>query len=154
MSKNLKLFGIVLVMGMMTFFSGRVEAGKAKGKVVGGPCHYTVIPGTCRITSVKNAAPDQNNCQNDPVEVLFDFTPKNKKAPDDYRLPAWKDKNQHLVLPGGRNPPRKWVEQQGLKQGATKNCQRTEITQGTCAPVIFKILDVDFSTANDLCSGP
>jgi len=153
MSKNIKLIGIVFAVGMITILSARVDGKEGKGQTVGGPCKYNEIPGTCLITSVKKASPDQNNCPKDPVEVLFAFAPNDKKAPAQYRFPKWQDSNQHLTIGDGKNPPRKWVVDQGLFEGAAKICKRTEITQGTCTPVIFKFVDVDYSNANNLCSG-
>ncbi|MDD5093552.1 MAG: serpin family protein [Dehalococcoidia bacterium] len=118
--------------------------------VVGGPCKYTDIPGTARITSIKDADPNSANC-NDAVEVIFDFTPDSPSAIDTYSFPNWKDTNQSLTFGGGMNPSREWVEKQGLKEGSELACIRSEITEGTCTPVIFSFPTINFEGWQDDC---
>jgi hypothetical protein len=112
--------------------------------IIGGPCNYLDIQGTASIVSMGVPAPDDNNC-NHAVEVIFDFTPDDPSAADDYLLPNWSDKGQHLTVGDGKNPPKEWVLGQGLTPGTEHRCVRSEITDGACTPVVFSFPDIDFS---------
>lgn len=118
---------------------------------VGGGCAYAEISGVARIVSVKPADPSLYNCRNDPVEVVFDFVPNDPTATGSYRFPAWADTGQHLTVSGGANPPRQWVLGAGLAPGTTRACVRSEITAGTCTPVIFTLSDVDYTKGAEAC---
>ena len=118
---------------------------------VGGGCAYAEIPGVATIVSVRQADPSLYNCRNDPVEVVFDFVPDDPKAPDRYRFPAWADTGQHLTVPGGANPARQWTLNEGLTAGTQHACVRSEITAGTCTPVIFTLSDVDYTKGATAC---
>lgn len=120
--------------------------------IVGGPCDYDVISGMATIVSVRDADPAANNCD-DAVEVVFDFVPDEPGDVDRYRFPDWSDKGQYLTVGAGMNPPRAWVEDQGIVEGSTQRCMRLEITKGTCTPVIFSFPEIDFSGWADAPSG-
>lgn len=66
--------------------------------IIGGPCTYDDTPGTATIASVEDADPGDNNCANDPVEVVFDLAPNNPGAAD---LAAT---GLRLTIAGGREP--------------------------------------------------
>ena len=103
---------------------------------VGGPCTYTDIPGTAKIVSVKPAPADGYNCGKN-AEVTFDFSPSDPAAASSYRIPNMKDTGRHYTVGGGMNPPKAWVDEQGLTEGSQQSCIRSEETAGTCTPVIF-----------------
>lgn len=96
---------------------------------VGGPCTYKDIPGTATIVSVEAAPSNEYNCAN-AVQVTFDFTPTDPAAVNSYRLPTWKDTGNHFTVGGGMNPPKNWVQAQGLTVGSKHACVRSEITGG------------------------
>ena len=109
----------------------------ANPPMVGGPCTYAEIRGTAKIISVKAAPSDGYNCGKNAVQVIFDFVPSDPSAVSSYRLPNWKDTGQHFTVGGGMNPPKAWVDEQGLVEGSQQECIRAEETKGTCTPVIF-----------------
>jgi len=111
----------------------------------GGPCEYADTPGTSTIVAVEAPDPSLLNCSNNPVEVVFDF------LPDD---PA----NEHLAATGERltigegvNPPRAWVEGEGLMVGSQHPCVRRDMVSGTCTPLLFEFPDVNVQTGLDVC---
>ena len=116
-----------------------------------GPCAYVDIPGECTIMAVMEPSADAMNCSNDPVEVRFDFIPDDLDAREDYRFPNMADERQLLTVAGGANPPRTWVEDEGLTEGSRHACVRREITRGTCTPVLFEFTGVDTEAAADQC---
>ena len=118
--------------------------------VVGGPCRYADFSGVCTVTSVAKPVPGEgSSCANDPVQVRFDFAPTDPGV--DYRYPSYSDTDLVLTVAGGHNPPRAWVEAEGLAEGSQHACVRKEIARGTCVPVIFEFTEVDYSAAADQC---
>ena len=118
--------------------------------LIGGPCSYAKFPGLATIVSVEPAPPDAYNCDN-AVEVTFDFVPHNPADLGLYMNPGWPDQGRKLTTIGGANPSLEWVELMGLTVGSIHPAVRMEITEGTCTPVIHKLLDIDYATANDYC---
>ena len=119
-------------------------------EIIGGPCRYAEIVGVATITGVQDAPEGAYNCRG-AVEVLFTFAPNDSSARDRYRFPAWSDIGQRLTVGEGLNPPRKWVEEQGMVEGKQFPCVRSEITRGTCTPVIFKFPGVDMKSWTKWC---
>ena len=117
---------------------------------LGGQCGYRDVPGIATIVAVRDASPDDYNCQN-AVTVVFDFAPADSAAIHGYLFPAWPDSGRQLRVGSGLNPPRSWVEGQGLAEGTQHRCTRQEITVGTCTPVLFTFPDIDFSGWADSC---
>ena len=113
--------------------------------IVGGPCEYDDTPGTATIVSVQDADPAGNNCANDPVEVIFDFTPDDAGAAD-LAATGW-----HLTISAGENPPRAWVEDEGLTEGSEHSAIRRDITQGTCTPILYEFTEVDYDAGVAAC---
>lgn len=111
----------------------------------GGPCKYVDTPGVATIVSVESADPDALNCTNDPVEVIFDY------QPDDPASADLAVTGRRLKISEGVNPPREWVESEGLIVGSQHVCIRRDITSGTCTPLLFEFADVDYEAGIDLC---
>ena len=120
------------------------------GPVVGGPCSYSDFAGTVEIIRVVDADPGAYNCK-DAVEVLFDFVPDDPSDIDHYRFPGTSNENNRLTVSSGQNPPRSWIEDEGIAHGSKLKCVRREIKQDTCTPVIFFFPDLDYSKATELC---
>ena len=114
-------------------------------RVIGGPCEYTDTPGTATIVSVSDAEPDANNCANDPVVVVFDF------APADPGDEAGAATGWHLTIAGGANPPRAWVQAEGLIEGTQHACVRSDIVTGTCSPVVYEFSNADYEAGIAAC---
>ena len=112
---------------------------------VGGGCDYDHTPGVATIISVETAGADDFNCPNDPVVVVFDF------VPDDPADAALAKTGERLWIGDGKNPPRPWVEAEGLTVGSTHTCIRDDITAGTCTPLLFDFPNLDLQAASDAC---
>jgi len=119
---------------------------EAKDTVSGGACAYTETVGRATILSLNKAHPGDNNCEKNPVEVAFDFTPD-----DPLRANARTDKNKRLTVGDGRNPPREYVIGKGLAIGTTHRCIRKSITKGTCTPLLFEFPSIDLSDFGAFC---
>jgi hypothetical protein len=111
-----------------------------------GRCgEYTSTAGTARITAVERAPADQYNCPRDPVRVLFAFTPA---AGADPSLAAT---GVALTIGAGENPPRAWVEAQGLTVGSKHPAVRLDEHGGACTPLVWKVTDVDTDAGLRAC---
>ena len=133
LAKTIPIYTLLLM-----FFS---SCGSGTGNhIPGGPCTYSSTPGTAIIISLSSASLNSNNCANNPVEVLFDFTPDSPADANDAT-----DKNQHVIVGDGKNPPLDYVINKGLTIGSSHPCTRQNITSGTCSPVSFIFGDVDLS---------
>jgi hypothetical protein len=127
---------LVCFMSIFLFFS----CSSRNSDPVGGSCTYTSVTGTATIVSLNTASTNSNNCNNNPVEVVFDFTPANPADANDAT-----DKNRTLTVGDGKNPPFNYVLSKGLTIGSTHPCIRQIEVSGTCSPVIFTFTDVDLS---------
>jgi len=139
------------------FRDGRISEGAVSAPredpekgLVGGGCTYKKVSGTAVIDEV-NTAPDwQNNCV-DPVEVVFHFIPDDPAARSSYLHPDWPDSDRRYVVGDGKNPPRNWARRTGLVIGSQHRAIRSEITQGSCTPVVFLFPDIDAATSHQDC---
>jgi len=112
---------------------------------LGGGCAYDETPGVATIISVSAAGPDGYNCPNDPFEVVFDFVPTDPEAADLAQT------GRHLTVSAGANPPLAWIEDEGLTEGTQHNVVRRDITKGTCTPLLFRFIDVDYDAGVAAC---
>ena len=106
---------------------------------------YTDTPGTARITSIANAPAGQYNCANDPVQVLFDFTPAD---PANASLAA---SGVALTIGAGQNPPRSWVTASGITVGADLPVIRSDQPVGPCSPVSWTFTSLDEAAGLAAC---
>ena len=111
----------------------------------GGPCEYANTPGVATVMSVEAADPEDLNCSNDPVVVIFDF------EPDDPASAGLAATGVQLRISQGVNPPREWVQSEGLIVGSQHDCIRRDITTGACAPLLFEFPAVDYDAGIKLC---
>jgi len=107
---------------------------------IGGPCSYTSTTGTATIVSLNSASTNSNNCNNNPVEVIFDFTPS---KPSDVNTAT--DTNRVLTVGDGKNPSLNYVLSKGLAVGSTHPCMRQIEVSGVCTPVVFTFTDIDLT---------
>ncbi len=115
-----------------------------------GECHYDSIPGTATIVSIEPGQTGTHTCVN-PVEVVFDFAPDDSTARERYLYPEWPDTSVFLVVGSGNHPPEEWVILQGITVGNQYPCNRKEDTGHSCPPVVFELLEIDFSNWSDYC---
>lgn len=106
---------------------------------------YVSTPGTARITAVEPAPAGEYSCTNDPVQVLFTFTPA---AGADPSLAAT---GVALTISAGANPPRAWVAAQGLTVGSEHPAVRADQQGGPCSPVVWRLTDVDTDAGLRAC---
>jgi hypothetical protein len=106
---------------------------------------YTDTPGTARIVSVETAPAGEYNCRNDPVRVLFDFTPTDPQAAS---LAA---SGVNLTIGAGMNPPRAWVTSSGLTVGSDHPAVRSDQPVGPCSPVVWKLTGLDYGAGLEAC---
>jgi hypothetical protein len=110
---------------------------------IGGNCEYIEYYGTATITSIDSST-HYSYCQ-DAVTVLFDFTPDDPTASSRYMFTNYPDTSRRLKVGQGMDPPRAWVENEGITAGSTFRCVRREEYQGTCTPYMHQILDLQSS---------
>jgi len=125
-----KILSFLLICCSLSFFCSCED-------IVGGPCEYVDIEGVATITSISD--PDAGGT----VEVLFDFTPNDPEASNDYLFPDWSDTGRNLTVGSGQNPTAEWVEEHEIIVESTLTCIRKEIITGTCTPVIFSFPDLE-----------
>ena len=117
----------------------------------GGPCKYVETPGVAIIAAIEEPLPDEYNCPNNPVKVVFDFVPDDPDAAADYRYPDRSDSGNRLTVSGGANPSSEWVQAEGLVVESAYPAVRKEIVRGTCTPVIFEFTELDYEAGSDMC---
>ena len=124
--------------------------GTTSNTPVGGPCTYNDIPGTATIIS--NTTPtNSNSCFNNPVEVVYNFTPTDPNAVNNYRFSNWPDTSQ-IFLIYGLNPSSSCAASQNLITGSTHSAIRKEGLTGGCTPVVFEITDVNITQCYSTCN--
>ena len=146
-----RLYLVVAVLVLVAVMLGACSKA-VSGPVVGGHCQYVDIPGVARIASIEEAASTDYNCAN-AVKVTFDFVPNDPAAVNNYHFPSWGDKGQSFAVGAGMNPPKIWVLEQGLTEGSEHACVRSEITKGTCTPVIFSFPEIEKEGWEKECFG-
>jgi hypothetical protein len=118
--------------------------------VCGCRCAYDTISGTALIKSIVPDTLDNRICSN-AVIVYFDFIPDDPGAPGSYRFPNHPDTSRTLFIADGKNPPSTWIEAEGLGVGTEHECVRLEETRGTCTPVLFVFLNLDYTGWMEYC---
>ncbi len=148
-----RFFLIIFIVSLSIINTSCKERAQSEEKEqnIGGPCSYSEIPGYAVILSIEDAAANQYNCPNDPVEVRFSFFPDDSTTVKNYRFPDWSDENRRITIGAGMNPPREWVERESLVAEQRYECIRHEIKEGACTPVYFEFPEIDFSKAGELC---
>jgi hypothetical protein len=106
---------------------------------------YTDTVGTARITSISSAPADQHNCRNDPVRVLFDFTPA------DLSKASLAASGVTLTIGSGQNPPRAWAAAAGINVGADLPVTRHDQRVGPCPPTGWTFTSIDLAAALAAC---
>jgi len=137
MPNNIKVGAVCF---MFTVFLFSCSSSSQNSDPIGGSCTYMSTTGTATIVSLNGASTGSNNCNNNPVEVVFDFTPAN---PADANTAT--DTNRVLTVGDGKNPPLNYVLSKGLTVGSTHPCTRQIEISGSCTPVVFTFTDVNLS---------
>jgi hypothetical protein len=90
-------------------------------QIVGGPCDYDKVPGTCKIISITQ---DDN--------VKFTFTSTSPLPTNDLAKNLNGQHSDAQYIFNAQNIP--------LKSGDAVNCEASLITKGTCTPVIIRLV--------------
>lgn len=115
------------------------------GDAMGRCGAYADTPGAARITAISSAPAGQASCRNDPVQVLFDFTPADPHAA------ALAASGVPLRVGEGLHPPRAWVTASGLDLGAELPAIRHDQPVGPCQPTVWTFPSVDQAAALAAC---
>jgi hypothetical protein len=141
-----KLRGVGMSIGLELYYDHINKQYSAEMSFSGGePCVYMEIPGAAKITAIKPARAELNNCPRHPVEVLFDFTPADPKRS------AKCLRDQHMTVGDGKNPSLDFVENRGLKVGQTLSCICKKIVTGACSPIVFIFPDINLGDYAKWC---
>jgi len=111
---HLVVFATVLLAGCWPFSSS--ESG-----MVGGPCAYEDLHGTCTFVDATGGA-----------EVTFGFVSGDGSLTDSHVL---------VVGDGGTPPTQACLDELGITAGLVVGCTRSTLTEGTCSPKVFSFDD-------------
>ena len=140
--KKLKVYGILIIAVSMIFIScGR----NSKSDKPGGNCEYNQFEGSAKIISIKDAPKSDYNCPENPKLVIFEFTPANLSDRSKYSFKNFSDNSVQMKINDGANPSLAWIKKNKIEAGKKYRCVRTELTKGTCTPVIFEFPDLDLA---------
>jgi hypothetical protein len=114
---------------------------------IGTNCSYTQYQGKARIISIDNAPLNENNCPVNAKKVVFVFTPNDTSNRDNYIFKNWSDTST-LTINGSTNPSQNFLDSFHITLYSEFNCERQEITQGTCTPVLFNFTEIDLNPQN------
>lgn len=103
-----------------------------QSQIKGGACKYTEIPGKAIIISIICVETD-NNLQ----QIKFNFVPDSLESVRHYRFPNFKDTANILTINGSEFVTKEWIIKNRIEVDKEFRCNRTEIIEGTCTPVVF-----------------
>lgn len=111
---------------------------------IGTDCSYNQYQGKAIIISIDNAPINENNCPVNAKKVLFVFTPNDTTVRNNYLFKNWSDTSSLTVY--GINPSQTFLDSFHINVGTEFNCNRQEITQGTCTPVLFNFTGINLNS--------
>ncbi|MCB1160831.1 MAG: hypothetical protein H7A25_16315 [Leptospiraceae bacterium] len=140
---SLKSFSLIAIISAFITFSCSADSTKeaVKETKAGGMCEYREIKGFAVIDSIKKPAEAVKGMMKEPREVIYHFEPEDKGT--EYKFPTWKDTGLKLTIAGGLAPPLDCLKKQKITVGSKHKALRTEITKGTCTPVVFILTGFD-----------
>ena len=110
-------------------------------------CQYKKFAGKAKIISISSAPTDENNCPLNPKKVIFAFTPNDSNAINNYLFRSWSDTST-LKINAGTNPSQNFLDSLNIFIGSEFICNRQEISQGTCTPVVFEFTTIKLFPQN------
>ena len=117
--------------------------------VVGGSCDYKNSIETVEIISILDVNSSDNayrSCESDAVKVMFRFKPSaTLKGRLNSNVP-WS-----LYDTVGKYTSANYIESKGLTIGSTHKVKVDMISSGSCTPILFKFVDVNFSDRENYC---
>ncbi len=139
----MRYFKVYVVLIMALTMSGFSCSSKNMEKPSGGGCVYNKFEGYAVIKSISNAPADEYNCPDQPMKILFEFTPLNLSDRQKYKFTNISDTSRSLQINDGANPSLNWIKKNKIEVGKKYKCFRTEIASGTCTPVGFTFSDLN-----------
>ena len=117
--------------------------------VVGGSCKYKSSVETVEVVSISDANRSNSaylSCDKHAVKVMFTFKPSSTLG--GMLTP---DRPWSLYDTVGKYTSAEYIKSKGLKVGNTYKVKVDTISSGTCTPILFKFVDVDFSDKENYC---
>lgn len=139
----MKCFKLSVVMIMIIFIINASCSSKITADKMGGSCSYVKFEGYAKITSIVPAPESEYNCPEKPELVTFEFTPLDKSDRKKYRFTGYSDSAVNMRINDGVNPSHAWIKNNGIAIGKKFRCFRTELSKGTCTPVIYTFPDLN-----------
>lgn len=123
------------------------EEEQDKDLIVGGPCSYDAINGSCKITTITQTDDSKKQAEitGGPgyagYDVKFSFTPSN--AAELKGKESMLRKENTLMLTNSWYPGQEYLVKYNIKDNAVFDCELDLINKGTCTPVIYKFDNID-----------
>jgi len=117
--------------------------------VVGGSCDYKSSMESVEIVSISDVNKSNGayvSCDNSPVKVMFKF----KSSPTLKGLLS-SDKPWSLYDTLGKYTTKAYIKSKGLTVGSQHKVKVDTITSGTCTPILFNFVDINFSDRENYC---
>jgi len=110
-------------------------------------CTYKKYDGRAKIIAIATAPSDENNCTLNPQKVTFVFIPNDTTVRNNYIFKSWSDTSA-LKINAGTNPSQSFLDSLDITIGKEYNCNRQEITNGSCNPVWFEFTTFNLNPIN------
>ena len=121
-----------------------------EGRLIGGPCSYDKIQGSCQITSVAKTDESIHQAQVSGGPGYEGNVIKYKFTPLDANQEYEKNKEYLLTLTNSWYPGDKFLDKYSIQEGKTFKCVMGRIVKGTCTPVVFEFPDINTSDYTDM----
>ncbi|MCM8769725.1 MAG: hypothetical protein NC911_08700 [Candidatus Omnitrophica bacterium] len=131
------------------FFAKRING--QSNRLVGGPCEYNKIDGSCQIISITKTAESihQATIGGGPgyegYEIKFKFSPSSFAQDEGSLSRDALNKEHTLTLANSWYPGEKFLEKYQIREGAFFDCKICIIAKGACTPVAFEFPDINTS---------
>jgi hypothetical protein len=134
----------IVLTGMLTLFLIQLSCNVTNQVVPdGGRCTYVKYEGKAKIKSIAPAPVAEYNCPENPMQILFEFTPDTITDRQKYKFDNYNDTACYMRINDGANPSNKWIAFNKVEIGKVFKCFRMEQALGTCTPVIFEFPDIN-----------
>ncbi len=78
---------------------------------------------------------------------MFVFEPNDSNIKSNYIFKNWSDTSA-LTINGSINPSQHFIDSLQISIGKEFKCNRQEIFQGTCTPVLFQFEEINLNSSN------
>ena len=144
----MKYLGVYLVLIFAFAMVQTSCSSKIMKQPSGGSCTYSKFEGYAVIKSISSAPADEYNCPDQAKKIVFEFTPLNLSDRHKYKIKNVSDSSRSLQMNDGANPSLSWIKKNKIEVGKKYKCFRTEISSGTCTPVVFTFSELNLFPEN------